>query len=81
MSKNNPVGNIPIETPILKRITIEAVKVYLGLSDEEVIALNKEIKAVSDTNCTADIKYIADMLANKVDSYCRNYIDAYSEKE
>lgn len=44
MSKKNPVGSIPIATPMLHRIVSAAMGVYLGMTEKEVKALDQEIK-------------------------------------
>ncbi|MBD5463967.1 MAG: hypothetical protein HDR24_13095 [Lachnospiraceae bacterium] len=77
MSKNNQVGNIPIETPMLKRILKAAMDVYIGMSEEETKALNEEIKVVTETNRSCDIYDIAKMLEDRVDSYCKNHLSSY----
>lgn len=74
MSKNNPVGNIPIETPLLKNMVAAVNSVYLGMNENEVRELDKEIKSVTDTNCSADVKCIAEMLEHRVDKYIKRYL-------
>lgn len=74
MSKNNPVGDIPIEHPMLSKILQAAMKIYLDMPKEEVKALDKEIKSVTETNCSSDIYDIAKMLEYRVDCCCRNYL-------
>lgn len=59
MSRNNPVGNIPIETPMLKRIFQSAWKTYKGMTESEVKALDKEIRSVTEINCNSNIYDIA----------------------
>lgn len=66
MSKNNPVGIIPIKTPILKRLKIAINEAFSELTEEELKALEKEIDAVTDNNCDWQIKDIADMYAHQV---------------
>lgn len=74
MSKNNPVGNLPIEHPMLSKILQSAMKVYLDMPKEEVRALDKEIKSVTETNCSSDIYDIAKMLEYRVERCCRNFM-------
>ncbi len=66
MSKKNPVGSIPIATPMLHRIVSAAMGVYLGMTEKEVKALDQEIKSVSDINCNSDIYDMAKMLEDRV---------------
>lgn len=74
MSINNPVGNIPIKTPILLRMKKALDGVYLSLSEKEMIELDNEIKSVNEQNCNCAIKEIADMYACVVDGYVKRYI-------
>ncbi len=74
MSRNNPVGNIPIHTPMLRRIYNAAWKVYEDMTESEVKALDKEIKSVTETNCNSDIYDMAKMLEHRVDAYCKRYL-------
>ena len=46
---------------------------FFGMTQEEKEALNKEIKEVTDTNCSHDIKDIADMLADTTEKFCKDY--------
>ena len=74
MSKNNPVGKIPVETPMLKRIFNAAWKTYEGMTEKEIKELNKEIKSVTETNCSSDIYDMAKILEYRVDAYCKRYL-------
>lgn len=76
MSENNPVGNIPIATPMLSRIFDAAWTVYLNMTEDEVKALDNEIKSVTETNCRADIYDMAKILEDRVDKYCKRYLSA-----
>lgn len=76
MSRNNPVGNIPIKTPMLSRIFDAAWTVYLNMREDEVKALDKEIKSVTETNCSADIYDMAKILEDRVDKYCKRYLSS-----
>ena len=76
MSVNNPVGNVPIETPMLKKIVGAAMTVYFDMPDNEVKALDKEIKSVTETNCGSDIYDMAKMLEDRVDKYCKRYLSS-----
>lgn len=76
MSVNNPVGTIPISTPILERMRRGIMRVYRELTEEEIKDLNKEIKSVTEMNCNAYIKAVADMFADDVDFYCRTFLSA-----
>lgn len=67
MSKNNPVGDIPIATPILKNMSAIINNFYHKLDGDEVEELAREISSVTDKNCTADIKCIAEMYAQRVE--------------
>lgn len=73
MSVNNPVGNIPIKTPMLERILKSVMDTYISMTVNETKALNEEIKSVTETNCSSDIYDIAKMLEDRVDSYCKRY--------
>lgn len=74
MSKNNPVGNVPIKTPMLSRVFDAAWTVYLNMTEDEVKALDKEIKSVTETNCSADIYDMAKILDDRVNKYCERYL-------
>ena len=74
MSVNNPVGHIPIETPMLKRILKSAMDTYISMTESETMALNEEIKSVTEINCGSDIYDIAKMLEDRVDKYCKNHL-------
>lgn len=74
MSRNNPVGNIPIETPLLRKMVAAVNDIYLDMSEDEVRELDKEIKSVTDTNCSADVKCMAEMFACCVDEYVKRYL-------
>lgn len=74
MSRNNPVGNIPIQTPMLRRIFSAAWKTYEDMTESEVMELDKEIKSVTETNCNADIYDMAKILERRVDAYCKRYL-------
>lgn len=71
MSKNNHVGSIPIDTPILRRIKKAINKVFAELTADELKALEKEINAVTDYNCSWQIKAIAEMYADDVRLACK----------
>lgn len=62
MSKNNPVGDIPISTPILRRMNIEIMRIYSGLTEGEMKSLQDEIQSVTETNCNYIIYGIAQIL-------------------
>lgn len=68
MSKNNPVGNIPTKMPILNRMKSAVMDIYMGLSEEEMKALQAEIQSVTETNCDYKIYDIAKMLKGCVDT-------------
>ena len=74
MSINNPVGNIPIKTPLLNKMLNASNAVYETMSDDEVLELDKEIKSLTNSNCRAEIKEFAEIYANRVDAYVRRYI-------
>lgn len=76
MSKNNPVGNIPIATPMLSKIFDAAWTVYLNMTEDEVKALDKEIKSVTETNCRSDIYDMAKILEDRVGKYCERYLSS-----
>lgn len=76
MSRNNPVGNIPIKTPMLSRIFDAAWTVYLNMTEDEVKVLDKEIKSVTETNCSADIYDMAKILEDRVNTYCERYLSS-----
>ncbi len=67
MSVNNPVGDIPIATPMLGRVLDAAWTAYSNMTENEVRALEKEIKSVTETNCDYKIYDIAQMLKSSVD--------------
>lgn len=66
MSKNNPVGNIPISTPILRKMNIEIMRIYTGLSEQEKKHLQYEIQSVTETNCDYMIYDIAQLMKDYV---------------
>lgn len=68
MSKNNPVGNIPIETPILTRMENAVMKIYMGLSEEEMKSLQAEIQSVTGSNCNYIVYDIAQMMKYDIDT-------------
>ena len=74
MSINNPVGNIPIATPMLSRIFDAAWTVYLNMTEDEVKVLNEEMKSVTKINCCSAIYDMAKMLEDRVDKYCKRYL-------
>lgn len=76
MSKNNPVGNIPIQTPMLRKIFDAAWKTYENMTGNEVKELDKEIKSVTETNCCSDIYDMAKILEYRVDTYCKKYLSS-----
>ena len=51
MSKNNPVGTIPVEMPILTRMRNAMMGIYMELSEEEEKSLQTEIESVTESNC------------------------------
>ena len=68
MSKNNPVGNIPTQRPILNRMKDTLMQIYLNLSKEEMKSLQAEIQSVTETNCDYKIYDIEYMLKGCVDT-------------
>lgn len=76
MSKNNPVGNIPIETPLLRRIFDAAWKTYADMTERQIKQLDKEIKSVTEINCGSDIYDMAKILEHRVDAYCKRYLSS-----
>ncbi|MCM1200239.1 MAG: hypothetical protein NC548_31310 [Lachnospiraceae bacterium] len=62
MNNNNPVGNIPIETPILRQINVEIYNILHHLTADEKKMLQKEINSVTEENCDYKIYDIAQML-------------------
>ncbi len=74
MSKNNPVESMPIQTPMLRKIFNAAWKVYEDMTEKEVKELDKEIKSVTETNCSSDIYDMAKILECRVDAYCKRYL-------
>ena len=66
MSKNNPVGNIPIATPMLKKILRDAMHTYYNMTTSEKKALDAEIKSVTETNCDYMVYDMAQMLKHCV---------------
>lgn len=76
MSKNNPVGNVPIATPMLSKIFDATWTVYLNMTEDEVKALDKEIKSVTETDCSSDIYDMAKILGDRVDKYCERYLSS-----
>lgn len=68
MSVNNPVGNIPIETPILRRIKIEIYHIIHGLTGDEMKLLQEEMQSVTETNCNYKIYDLAQLLKDYADT-------------
>lgn len=68
MSVNNPVGNIPIETPILRRMNNEIYNIIHNLTDGEMKLLQTEINSVTETNCDYKVYDIAQMLKSYVNA-------------
>ncbi|MBD5463968.1 MAG: hypothetical protein HDR24_13100 [Lachnospiraceae bacterium] len=68
MSKNNPVGSVPIAMPILNRMKEAVMQIYMNLSEEEMKNLQAEIKSVTETNCSYRIYDIAQMMKDSVDT-------------
>lgn len=62
MSVNNPVGNIPIETPMLRRLNVEFYNIIHNLTADEKKLLQEEINSVTETNCDYNLYDIAQML-------------------
>lgn len=81
MSKNNPVWSIPIKTPILSEILQAVNKVYKKLTDKEVSELEKEIKSVTETNCSSNIYDLAKMLECRFDANCKDKLSEYENLE
>lgn len=75
MSRNNPVGHIPIKTPMLSRILHAAMGAYRVMDDNEVKALNEEIQSVTKTNCNHRIYDIAKVMEQEVSDYCKKYLE------
>ena len=72
MNKNNPVGIIPIHTPILWKMRKALNNVFDELTEEELKALEKEIDSVTDYNCISAIKTIAEMYTADVRLACKD---------
>lgn len=68
MRKNNEVGVIAIETPILARMREAVIQIYMDLSEEEMKCLQTEIQSVTETNCDYKIYEIARMMEPSVDT-------------
>mgnify|MGYP000900397363 CR=1 FL=1 len=63
-----------IKTPILDRLVKTLRSELDGLSDEELILLNKECKKVTDFNCEFQRKRVADMYGSHVSAILHNKI-------
>ena len=75
MSKNNPVGNIPVNLPMLNRLEKALMNEYLNMHDDEIAKLWKEINSVTETNCSA-MKYdIAMSFKDTVIAYYKRYLE------
>ena len=72
--RNVELGTIPISTPHLSKMAKMINNYYIGLNDNEILALQKEIHATTDNNCNADICGIACMLQERVDGYVTRYL-------
>ena len=72
--RNVELGTIPISTPHLSKMAKMVNKYYIGLNDNEILALQKEIHATTDNNCNADVCDIACMLQERVDGYVTRYL-------
>lgn len=67
MSKNNPVGTIPVEIPILTRMRDTIMNIYIELSKEEEKSLQTEIESVTESNCDWVIYDIAQILKDYIE--------------
>ena len=45
-----------------------------NMSDDDILALNKEIKEVTESNCSYTKYCIAKSLENTVSAYCKRYL-------
>ena len=67
MSKNNPVGTIPVEMPILTRMRNAMMGIYMELSEEEEKSLQTEIESVTESNCDWTIYDIAQIFKDYIE--------------
>ena len=67
MSKNNPVGTIPVEMPILTRMRNAMMGIYMELSEEEEKSLQTEIESVTESNCEWMIYDIAQIFKDYIE--------------
>ncbi len=67
MSKNNPVGTIPVEMPILTRMRNAMMGIYMELSEEEEKSLQTEIESVTESNCDWMIYDIAQIFKDYIE--------------
>lgn len=62
------MGKISESRPILNRMKNAVMDIYMGLSEDEMRALQVEINSVTETNCDYKIYDIARMLKGCVDT-------------
>ena len=67
MSKNNTVGTIPVEMPILTRMRNAMMGIYMELSEEEEKSLQTEIESVTESNCDWMIYDIAQIFKDYIE--------------
>lgn len=67
MSKNNPVGTIPVEMPILTHMRNTIMDIYMELSEEEEKSLQTEIESVTESNCDWMIYDIAQIFKDYIE--------------
>ena len=67
MSKNNPVGTIPVEMPILTSMRNAMMGIYMELSEEEEKSLQTEIESVTESNCYWMIYDIAQIFKDYIE--------------
>lgn len=72
--RNVELGTIPISTPHLSKMAKMVNNYYVGLSDNEILELQREIHTAADNNCNADVRDIACMFRERVDGYVTKYL-------
>lgn len=72
--QNNLENSISEQFTILNRLEKALMQEYINMSDDDIMALNKEIKEVTESNCSYTKYCIAKSLENTVSAYCKNYL-------
>lgn len=72
--QDNSEKSISEQFTILNRLEKALMKEYVNMSDDDILTLNKEIKEVTESNCSYTKYCIAKSLENTVSDYCKRYL-------